>query len=40
MEAIDGRHLALDPGSVSILSYERETPVIERWNQPCSPVST
>jgi probable phosphoglycerate mutase len=27
-----GRHLALSPGSISVLGHERETPVLERWN--------
>jgi probable phosphoglycerate mutase len=27
-----GQHLVLDPASISILGYERESPVIERWN--------
>lgn len=28
-----GRLLALDPGSLSVLGWERETPVVELWNE-------
>lgn len=29
-----GRHLTMEPASWSLLGWERETPVIERWNTP------
>lgn len=32
-----GRRLLLDPATISILGWERATPVIERWNQSLSP---
>src|SRR3954454_24911199 len=28
----DGRHLRLDTATVSVLGWERETPVVQRWN--------
>jgi len=31
----EGRHLALDTATISIVGWEREDPVIERWNEPC-----
>ena len=32
LPARDGRLLTLDTGTISVLGYERETPVVERWN--------
>ncbi|HMJ77278.1 MAG TPA: histidine phosphatase family protein, partial [Iamia sp.] len=34
LPAATGRHLTLDPGGWGLLGWERETPVIERWNPP------
>ena len=31
-----GQHLVLDPGSISVLGYEREAPAIVKWNHPPS----
>jgi probable phosphoglycerate mutase len=31
-DVVDGRLYRLDTGTLSALGYERETPVIERWN--------
>ncbi|HET9242016.1 MAG TPA: histidine phosphatase family protein [Gaiella sp.] len=32
LEAVDGRLFRLDTGSLSVLGYERETPVFRTWN--------
>jgi len=34
LPASEGRLFALDPGTISVLSHERENPVIRRWNDP------
>jgi probable phosphoglycerate mutase len=31
----DGRRLALDPASIGVLGWERETQLIQRWNVAC-----
>lgn len=31
---VNGAHLSLDPAGWAMLGWERETPVIERWNPP------
>ena len=35
-----GSRFGLDPATISVLGYERETPVLLRWNQPCSGPTT
>ena len=32
LPAVAGRHLTLDPAGWGLLGWERETPVVERWN--------
>ena len=32
LPAVDGRLLALDPATLSVLGYEHETRVVQRWN--------
>jgi broad specificity phosphatase PhoE len=34
LEPTEGRLFALDPATISVLGYERETPVIRVWNMP------
>ena len=35
-----GSRFGLDPATISVLGYEWETPVLLRWNQPCSGPTT
>ena len=32
LDVASGRHLQLDTATISVLSYERETPVLKHWN--------
>jgi broad specificity phosphatase PhoE len=34
LPVIDGRHFRLDTATICVLGYERETPVVLRWNAP------
>jgi probable phosphoglycerate mutase len=33
----EGRHYALSTATISVLGWERDNPVIERWNEGCGP---
>ena len=35
LRAGEGRHFALGTATLSVLGYERETPVVVRWNEDC-----
>lgn len=35
LDAVEGRHFALDTATMSILGWERENRVVLRWNDPC-----
>jgi probable phosphoglycerate mutase len=39
LEPVAGRLFALDPATLSVLGYERETPVIRVWNESAAPRS-
>jgi broad specificity phosphatase PhoE len=36
LDARNGRLLALDPATISVLGHERETPVVRLWNAPAT----
>ncbi len=40
LEATSGRLFALSPATLSVLGFERETRVFQRWNDICDPVSS
>jgi len=38
LAARGGRHLVLEPATVSVLGWERETPALRQWNVPPAPM--